>query len=317
MSVKNILGSNNKILSEYLPGGELPGVQAIVAGPGISITGPTATPTISNTGVVNLLPGNGITVTNVGQDYTVENDGVISVKAGKNITITGTAQNPIINSVVDPPPPLPYQPVYYLLVSAGIRADNGQPAAVLSANQFGTIASFDFTKIKLAGVPFSNCNAIRMTVVGILNNPNPPPYNPPNTYSIFQYRFSGGDQVANSHTQWWLISADTATPSVDQVIAYFGDDGPVVQQDYPYGPAPTQLLNAFGNTNSPGPNPTFPNDYNASPYQPYGVRSVVVYPKATPQLWLATYFKNDAGAYGLVGFNDPACFIQFYLEPLY
>jgi hypothetical protein len=60
------------IVSALWPSGS-GGVTDVVAGTGISVTGPENEPTVSNTGV-------------------------LTVTAGSNVTLTGTAQNPIVNS---------------------------------------------------------------------------------------------------------------------------------------------------------------------------------------------------------------------------
>lgn len=71
------------------------GITSLVAGTGISISGTSPTLTVSNTGITSLVAGTGISVSG----STITNSGVVSVTAGSNTSITGTASNPIINLV--------------------------------------------------------------------------------------------------------------------------------------------------------------------------------------------------------------------------
>lgn len=79
----NVTGAAGQVLTSdgagnivWAAGGSGSGVTSITAGTGISVTGPTATPTISNIGLL----------------------GLTSANAGTNITITGTSTAPIISA---------------------------------------------------------------------------------------------------------------------------------------------------------------------------------------------------------------------------
>lgn len=70
-------------------------VNSITGGAGITVTGTTTVPIVSNTGVVSLISGTGIGITGT-TTPTITNNGVTSITAGTGIAVTGTASIPIV-----------------------------------------------------------------------------------------------------------------------------------------------------------------------------------------------------------------------------
>ena len=79
-------------------GGGGGGVDSVIAGTAISITGSSTNPVVNNIGVTAAVAGTGIGVSGATGNVTISNTGVLALTAGTNVTITGTASNPIINS---------------------------------------------------------------------------------------------------------------------------------------------------------------------------------------------------------------------------
>jgi hypothetical protein len=77
------------------------GVQSVVAGTNVTITGSPSNPVINSTagasGVSSLSAGSGISVSSSTGAITVVNTGVNTLTAGTNITLTGSATNPIVS----------------------------------------------------------------------------------------------------------------------------------------------------------------------------------------------------------------------------
>jgi len=75
-------------------------VNNITAGSGITKTGTSTNPTLTNSGILALTAGSGITLTGTNANTTVANSGILALTAGTGITLSGTNSNITINAVI-------------------------------------------------------------------------------------------------------------------------------------------------------------------------------------------------------------------------
>ena len=148
------------------------GVSSIVAGSGISVSG-TTTVTVANTGITALVAGTGISVSG----STINNTGVLSVSAGTNTTITGTATNPIINVTSSPSTttnPIDIAGVAYYVVNPS-QLNNSQIFSTLTLPPTGTFIDLpSYSQL----VSAYGSSAVVSFTIGNLNQNMPAPDQP-------------------------------------------------------------------------------------------------------------------------------------------
>lgn len=330
MSVENILGSNNKIIAEYLPVNPNPDVQSITSGNGIYLGGSSAYPVIENKGAVRIRTRGGLGQSDVtATTQTITNFGVLNLTGGTNITIGGTSSEPEIIEANDPVQ-FP-EPIVYNAVVNGIDQQSGAPCpSNIPPNTLTGITSIYFPLLKDSkGIPYSNCKAVRIIIGG--DQPAQDPYSaglylPSSMYSGFKFNFPNLTQnIYNSHTYWWLyntLAPDFTPLPQPQYISYLWDDGNIIYNYTPLTEALPQTPITGIRIMSPGPATDIPFSFNGGQDDPpfYGINGIhttIVYPQLQPWVHLAINWVNNISSSGVVDFSQSYTNIKFWLTPLY
>ena len=155
------------------------GVTAITAGFGISVNSSTGAVIITNTGVRSLTAGTNITLTGTSTDPIVNatSTGVQSVSAGTNCTITGTSTNPIVNVTSSPSTttnPIDIAGVAYYVVNPS-QLNNSQIYSTLTLPPTGTF--IDLPSYSQLVSAYGSSAVISFTI-GNLNQNMPAPDQP-------------------------------------------------------------------------------------------------------------------------------------------
>jgi len=154
-------------------GGGGGGVDSVIAGTAISITGSSTNPVVNNIGVTAAVAGTGIGVSGATGNVTISNTGVLALTAGTNVTITGTASNPIINSSN------PGGTLTGITAGTGIAVSGSAPSPTVSNT--GVLSNIAGTGISVSGatgnVTISNTGVLALTagtnvtITGTASNP--------------------------------------------------------------------------------------------------------------------------------------------------